>query len=149
MSVSELPPPPPAISLPLDSSSESVPRDGTLFRWQCGALAGMVAGTLGPWASGPFGISVSGSQGDGQIVLALAVIAAVLLLSVPNPRLREKTGKLTAVVVCAALACAVTIYDAFNIPGATDGVASVGWGLLLALVASGALFFATLTSRKR
>ena len=104
----------------------------------------MVIGSVGPWAS-VLGISVAGIQGDGQVVVALAGISAVLLALSPNPRPTGATGKLTAIMVCAALAFATTLYDAINLSSKS---VSLGWGLILAMLASAALFVATLKSRR-
>lgn len=106
----------------------------------------MVIGSVGPWAS-VFGISVAGTQGDGQVVVALAAIAAVLLALTPNPRPTGATGKLTAIMVCAALAFATTLYDAINLSSNSELV-RLGWGLILAMLASAALFVATRKARR-
>src|SRR4051812_29206395 len=116
MSISQPPPPPDPPAAPTAPvaaaavADDLVARDVTVYRSQIGALVAMVIGSVGPWAS-VFGISVAGTHGDGQIVVALAVISAVLLALSPNPRPKAATGKLTTIMVCAALAVATTVYD--------------------------------------
>ena len=159
MHISEPPPapgPPPALAVPVAPIAPVAPvapvadglvvRDVSVHRSQIGALVAMVIGAVGPWAS-VFGISVAGTHGDGQVVVALAAISAVLLALSPNPRPTGATGKLTAIMVCAALALATTVYDAINLSSG-GALVSLGWGLVLAMLASAALFVATLKARR-
>jgi hypothetical protein len=104
--------------------------------WAGASAALMVVGALGPWAKAFGFISVSGTDGDGVIVLiaALVVGGAVLL------RLRGTRVWVVVVGVIAALAGAATsIYDLANIKSVvsdSSGAVTVGWGLWLDSIAS-------------
>ena len=95
----------------------------------CGVLA---IGSLGPWATiGPF--SKGGTEGDGVLTLIGAGLVALALWRWSTTNSRKI---LIAALVVAVLSALVAVYDAVDVPG--DGV-SLGWGLILALIASIAL----------
>jgi len=93
----------------------------------CGVIA---VGSLGPWATlGP--ISADGLDGDGVLTLILASIAATLLWRWSGSAAR---WKLICAIVAGGFATAITLYDTVNISTVLSGAASVGWGLILALI---------------
>jgi cobalamin synthase len=87
-----------------------------------------VFGSLLPWASGPFGISVSATSGDGAITLICGLVVAALAFLFSH--------KWAA--ICALLAglagTAVGVVDTVNLSGIAG--ASIGVGLALVDVAS-------------
>jgi hypothetical protein len=102
--------------------------------WAAASAGLMVVGALGPWVKAFGFVSVSGTDGDGVIVLiaGLFVGGAVLLQ-------RERTRIWVAAIgILAALLGATTaIYDIANIKSvAGNAAATVGWGLWLDVLAS-------------
>lgn len=104
-------------------------------RWIYGAIGIAVLaviGAVGPWVTlGPF--SAAGTEGDGTLVIILAVIgsvAAVLGLSQPG----RKKGIQITYAVCGAL---VVLIILANIGDVTD--VGAGWGFWLDLVAGGGM----------
>lgn len=101
----------------------------------------MVVGAFGPWAKA-LGLTVSGTDGsnDGWLVALCGGIGLALLL-VAQPRRRALYGCLLAGVA----GLAVTVYDRNKISDAAadagpfGSLVEVGWGLNLAMVASGSL----------
>ena len=108
----------------------------TLLRIGYGACLVIAIGSIGPWATLGF-ITASGTDGDGILTLILAVAAAAFLWrwSVVGKRRR-----LIAAAVAGALSLVITVYDTVNISNLVDGPfgldPSVGWGLIVALIAS-------------
>jgi hypothetical protein len=111
----------------------------------------MAIGALGPWVT-VIGISVSGTEGDGWIVLVAALLAAGLLIwHDRNPRL----WKLIVAALAALAALGTGIYDWSEIEGVAgeaeelegffDLSVSVGWGLVLCTFASVSLAAALVT----
>jgi hypothetical protein len=99
----------------------------------------MALGAFGPWVT-VLGISVDGTNGDGWLVLGAAGVAALALLL---HRRRPSKGKALWALLGGAVGTAITIYDRNNLSSAindggtlTRGLAQVGWGLNLALIAS-------------
>jgi hypothetical protein len=54
------------------------------FWWAIGASALMIVGGLGPWATALSVIDVSGTHGDGWLVIGAGVLAAAILLTSPS-----------------------------------------------------------------
>src|SRR3954470_1105484 len=100
--------------------------------WSYVSCAALAVGSLGPWATvGPF--SKGGTEGDGVLTLIGAGLAALALWR------WTRTGSRTMLIagmVVAGLSVLVCLYDTVDVPG---GGVSLGWGLILALVASVAL----------
>lgn len=113
------------------------------------ASAGLMAlGAFGPWVT-VLTRSVSGIDGtnDGWAVLALAALAALIFYT----RGHRSAGMLV-VLVLGLVGLGLTIYDRTHIQHIIDSggdliqvTASVGWGLNLAMLASGSLTIAALT----
>jgi hypothetical protein len=109
---------------------------GAAFNLAIAALAGLVVGSIAPWATTVL-VSKDGLEGDGVITLILAVIIGVALWSYYS---RPNSGAAITGVVCSLIAVAVAIYDVADISsrhtrifGQDVHVVSVGWGLWLAL----------------
>jgi hypothetical protein len=98
----------------------------------------MAVGSVGPWVT-TFVVSVSGTQGDGQITLAAAGAAIVFTVLAST---RQGGGVSIALALVAGLAGgAVGVYDFNNIHNKLQGIerlGSVGWGLY-AVIAGAAL----------
>ncbi|MGE4426784.1 MAG: hypothetical protein AB7G37_10070 [Solirubrobacteraceae bacterium] len=97
--------------------------------WGIGSAVLLLIGSVTPWATaGPF--SKNGIDGDGVITLVLAIAIGALILLRRAPRVA---------LGLALLSAAVTLYDTIDI-GRVGGDSiidvSVGWGLVLALIAS-------------
>jgi hypothetical protein len=111
--------------------------------WVLGSAVLMAIGAIGPWAKALF-VSVSGLDGDGWFVLLGAVvIVAITLIHVRRhaTRNRRPWWPFAVGLLAAVIAAATAIYDANNIQreiseSDIEGIASVGWGLWLACVAS-------------
>jgi hypothetical protein len=89
----------------------------------------VVIGSLGPWASfGPF--SASGTQGDGIVSLALAIVAAFMVWRWSG---KPAMWKLVIALIAAVLALATTGYEVVHV---SNSDLTVGWGLILALLGS-------------
>jgi len=100
-----------------------------------GGIAALLVGSLMPWVSGPFGLTVSGTSGDGNLTLILAIAAGLgFTLAIRRPRSKGWAyGTLAAGLCCAA----VVVYDVVHI--STSQFASVGSGLVVACVGTVAL----------
>lgn len=102
----------------------------------------IVIGSLGPWATTIFA-SKAGTSGDGVFTLILAVVTALLLLTM------DPTHRNWRVVVGAglgAVALFIAVYDVIDINSSTQTVfgieaqvVKVDWGLWLTALASAAL----------
>ena len=122
-------------------------RSHTNIYWVALAAAvGLVIGSIGPWVT-TFGITDSGLDKDGVITLpaALGAIAGLII----HDR-NGKRGGLLASLILGALAALITIIDYFDVSGEEEvlgqsaDLASVEWGLYLALISAIALFVASL-----
>jgi hypothetical protein len=98
-----------------------------------GAAAGVIIGSVSPWATISFGfgqISVNGTDGDGQLTLVGGVAILVLVI----------LSKYLASLIVSVITAAVLVYDYFNIASSIDvgddtfASAAVGWGIQLATV---------------
>ena len=99
----------------------------------------MFIGAFGPWATVFSVLSVSGTDGDGTIVLiaGLAIGAMLVLHYFAKARL----WTLIVAVIAALIGAATSIYDLADIQNAISnsqyrGLISVGWGLWVDAIAS-------------
>ncbi|WP_265443944.1 hypothetical protein [Flexivirga meconopsidis] len=90
-----------------------------------------VIGSVLPWANGPFGISVSGTDGDGGLTLVLFLAAGVL--GVVRGLGRWMLGAAIVALVMGALCSLTALIDMGDL--ADSEFASVGGGLILVLLA--------------
>lgn len=123
-------------------------RRQAVLSWVLGSAGLMVVGAFGPWVKA-LGMSASGTDGsnDGWVVVAAALIGGGLFA------LARESRRLSGLVAVlgGVLGLAVTIYDRHNVQSAiqeggafVQGLAQIGWGLNLALVASVSLAVAGL-----
>jgi len=105
-----------------------------------------ILGSLLPWASlnaGSFGsYSVNGYQGDGWFVI-IAAIVSIVLACLNNMNKEMPKGFSIGVIVAGAIATLVTLINLFNVNKYMSNFGgygiSIGFGLILALLASIAL----------
>ena len=105
-----------------------------------------ILGSLLPWASlnaGSFGsYSVNGYQGDGWFVI-IAAIVSIVLACLNNMNKAMPKGFSIGVIVAGAIATLVTLINLFNVNKYMSNFGgygiSIGFGLILALLASIAL----------
>ena len=120
----------------LSRSLKRVESPQTLLRIGYGACLVIAIGSIGPWATLGF-ITVSGTDGDGVVTLILAAAAAAFLW---RWSVVGKRSRLIAAAVAGALSLVITVSDTVNISNVVDGPLgldpSVGWGLIVALIAS-------------
>jgi hypothetical protein len=127
------------------------------------SCAALLVGAIAPWATVEFlgeKLTVGGLDGDGSIVLVLALLASaftvVLLLSSKRPR---PGWTIIICIILAVLCAAIGLYDwgsLENVVGNTeltdleenlvDQIASTGWGLMLTTIASLSLLVASITA---
>ena len=97
--------------------------------WAIASAAVAVIGSFGPWAKVLGVISVSGTDGDGWIVIVMALVAAGLLYL----RQRRNLGVWPIVVafIAAAIAAGTAIYDWSDLNSIADstGLVGAGWGI--------------------
>jgi hypothetical protein len=140
------------IALPfVGKTSQALGGKTRTFWWALASCVLMGVGALGPWIT-VLGISISGTEGDGWIVLLAALLAAGLVIwHDRNPQL----WKLLLAGLAAVAAFATGAYDwseietiageAEELEGLFDLSVSVGWGLMLCTVASISLGAALVT----
>jgi hypothetical protein len=110
-----------------------------IFWWGMLSAAAMIVGGFGPWAT-LLGVSVSGTDGDGWIIIVLAAFALLCVLGEHQHRVLALLSLIAGVT-----GVAITLYDRSNLTSAVDeagafgALAQVGWGLNLALAASASL----------
>jgi hypothetical protein len=100
-----------------------------------GAVAFIVVGVLGSWASVFGALSVSGlDTDDGKILVALAAGAAWCLY-----RYARRAGRRNLVIaaIIGSAACALAMYHIVDLSGTK--YVSVGWGLYVDAIAAGVL----------
>ena len=105
-----------------------------------------ILGSLLPWASinvGTFGsYSMNGYQGDGWLVI-IAAIVSIVLACLNNMNKAMSKGFSIGVIVSGAIATLVTLINLFNVNKYMSNFGgygiSIGFGLILALLASIAL----------
>ncbi len=112
-----------------------VPRDRLLIGGY--AAAGLVViGSLGPWSS-VLGISVAGTEGDGVITIALALLSAAGIYLTTSSDGEPPIKAHWVTVALASLCLLIAVVDVVDV-AATEEV-SPGWGLWLLLLSSIAL----------
>ena len=112
------------------------------------AAVGLAIGSIGPWV-GVLGVTESGLDSDGVLTLPAALGAIAGLIHHDRKGTR---GGLIAALVLGALATLITIIDYFDVQGNEDSellgegvdLASVEWGLYLAVISAIVLFVASL-----
>jgi hypothetical protein len=113
--------------------------------WVLGSAMLMVLGAFGPWVKA-LGQSVGGTDGsnDGWLVVAAAVIGGALFYAT-----RAHRGGGVWATLGGIAGVAVTLHDRSNVQNAIDkggaftqALVQVGWGLNLALAASGSMAIA-------
>jgi hypothetical protein len=135
-------------------TDQRAPAGNQAARRPSAAIVGLVAagamalGAIGPWVDAVF-VTVGGLNGDGVIVLLLAVVAAAVLGFGATGKTKSFGWLGLLAALCGLVACAVSVYDLSQILGAkTDlfgedvRIGNPGWGLWLSAVASGALVLA-------
>jgi hypothetical protein len=106
----------------------------------------MIIGGVGPWATVLDIVTVNGTNGDGWLVIAAALIAGIMLL-VWNGR-RRAVWPLVVAAVLGVLSALVAIVDLASIEDLVEDefrgteVVDAAWGIYLALIASLALTIA-------
>jgi hypothetical protein len=97
----------------------------------------MVLGAIGPWATAFGVLSVSGTDGDGVIVLLAGLVVGAMVWLWYVRRARHLM--LIVAVLAAGAAAATSIHDMVSIQSAisgSHGIVSIGWGLWLDCIAS-------------
>ena len=94
-------------------------------------------GSLGPWASALF-ITENGNQTSaGRATLILSVVAFVCVLSATAPRLsRLAIGAAMGCMLIAGFIGAANWVDLQRLVASSEGLASVGWGLVVTTLAA-------------
>ncbi|MEA2169731.1 MAG: hypothetical protein QOF76_3031 [Solirubrobacteraceae bacterium] len=123
-----------AMHSPVPEPAATTQRDYTI---PAAAVAIAVVGSIGPWATVP-GYSKGGLDGDGSIVLGLAIVAAIF---VGVARLRGRAPSRVALAICGLLIAAIGIID---IDDVNSKGPTVGWGLWVTLVGGIAIVLAVL-----
>lgn len=124
--------------------------------WMFISIGAMIVGAITPWAT-VFGLSINGTEGDGPIIIVLAVfaLAFAVVLAVSSKRPRPLWPSIVCLVL-GALSAIVALYDWGSLEGLVStgtlsdaqeetiaDLVSVGWGLVLATVASASLVAAS------
>jgi hypothetical protein len=120
-------------------------KEQRMTTWVMASAGAMVLGSFGPWVKA-LGQSIGGtdSSNDGWFLVAAALLGALLFY-------KGRSGRAGAIwaFLAGIAGLGVTIYDRQNIQKAIDqggaftqALASVGWGLNLALAASASLTIA-------
>ena len=95
-----------------------------------GGAAVTVVGALMPWVSGPFGISASGTSGDGVIALVLGIGVAgfgAVALS------KAKAWGRVVSIILALLLCLLMGFEVVHISTAEPGF-SLGFGVIVCVI---------------
>jgi hypothetical protein len=120
-------------------------------RWAIASGILMVVGGFGPWAT-VLVFSVSGSRGDGWLVIVGGAVAAALFawrgVAARWPALVSAVLALVALIVAGS-----DLSDISSLAAKTDGLlsgaVSPGWGLYVSLLASASLLLASLVAATR
>jgi hypothetical protein len=112
------------------------------FWWAIASAGAMVVGGFGPWARVLGVISVSGTDGDGWIVIVAALVAAGLIFL--QQRRRMGIWPFVVALLAAVIASVTTIYDWTDLNHVADqtGLIHAGWGIYLATSGSVSLALA-------
>ena len=119
-----------------------------IYWFALAAAVGLAVGSIGPWVS-VLGITESGLDKDGVITLPAALGAIAGLIHHDRKGTR---GGLIAALILGALTTLITVIDYFDVQGNEDSellgegvdLASVEWGLYLAVISAIALFVTSL-----
>ena len=93
------------------------------------ACAGIVIGSVLPWATGPFGLSVNGLEGDGQYFSVGAIVLAIISWFAAG----TKVGGVIGIIGFGAIATAA-LFDFEDIRDIADREPLVSWGVGLPIV---------------
>ena len=119
------------------------------------ATVSMVVGALGPWATALDLVSISGTRGDGPLVILAAAVSAAMLLSYA---VRGSRGVLIGSALAGAAGFVIGLVDFVDIASRGSGeifdeeveLVDPGWGIYVVILASGALVvFSALLYRQR
>ena len=107
--------------------------------WAGASAFFMLIGAFGPWATVLSVLSVSGTDGDGKIVLIAALVIGAMVALPLNAKGRRWT--LIVALLAAVIGAATSIYDMADIQNTISnsqyqGAISVGWGLWIDCIAS-------------
>jgi hypothetical protein len=97
----------------------------------------MIVGGLGPWATALRLVDVSGTKGDGWIVIGAAVVAGGVLFASPRD-----AGPVVALL--AGIGGAIVAVVDLNDVNSRGGIVQPGWGLYMVLLSSATLAIASL-----
>jgi hypothetical protein len=124
------------------------------FWWLLLSATAMVLGGLGPWATAFGALSVSGTSGDGWLLIAGGAVAVAL--TVVHVRRQGRARWPMIVVGLIGSGCAIAaIIDLGDIASATDGsdllgdAVSPGWGIWLSVASSASLALASILALSR
>jgi hypothetical protein len=114
------------------------------FWWAAGATVSMVVGALGPWATALDLVSLSGTRGDGWLVILAAAVSAAMLWSYA---IRGSRGVLIGSALAGATGLVIGIVDFVDIASRGSGeifdeevqLVDPGWGIYVVILASAAL----------
>jgi drug/metabolite transporter (DMT)-like permease len=116
-------PPPPSVSPP--SVAPQPPQVAQANRrgvWMAlGAAAATFVGALLPWVTGPFGISASGTSGDGIIAIVLSVPLALFAWLMLGRRWAT-----VATIVVSTLVVAMMVFEVVDISSAPLDTLGIG-----------------------
>src|SRR5262249_2198269 len=120
-------------------------------RWTLASAILMVVGGFGPWAT-VLGFSVSGTHGDGWLVI-VGGAAAAALLAWKGGALRWPALVGAVVALVALIVAGSDPSDISSVASQTDdflsGAVSPGWGLYVSVLASASLLLASLVAAIR
>ena len=137
----------------MGEGERAVSQDVHQATWVAAAAAGgIVIGSLGPWATAPFGVSKAGTEGDGVFTLILAVVAGVILLKTQGRTRNAPIG----LMIIGAISLVVGIIDINDVnekgstalAGEEVDVVDVGWGLWLVTIGGAVLTAAGFVLRR-
>jgi hypothetical protein len=121
------PPLPPPLAAPAPPPAPQVTQVNRRGAWiALGAAAATFVGALLPWATGPFGISASGTSGDGIIAIILSVPMAVFAWLMLGRRWAT-----VAVMVVSILTIALMAFEVVHISSVP--LATLGMGVIVCL----------------
>ena len=102
-------------------------RSRQLDKLTLGGLAGVVIGSIGPWASALW-LTVNGTAGDGKVSLVAAIVAIIIVIVAARWRWIGVPAGLVGLG-----ATAMAVYYIAKLSG--HPAVSVGWGLYLLAIA--------------
>jgi hypothetical protein len=127
--ISGSPPPPPPLGGFAQPPLATRARGDLRGTWvAAGGAAALFIGALLPWVTGPFGISASGTSGDGIIAIILSVPMAGFAWLMVNRRWAS-----VPTIVVSVLTIALMAFEVVHISTASP-LASLGFGVIVCLV---------------